>query len=55
MSALCLQVGQRLRSMDEGVNLDAIILDQQEEAPPEHQTLEDRLKEGRGERLSWQP
>lgn len=32
------------------MNLDAILLDQEEEAQPEHHTLEDRLKEGRGER-----
>ena len=43
-----------MRSLDEGVNLDAILLDQDEEVQPDqhhHHTLEERLKEGRGSRF----
>lgn len=41
--------------MDEGINLDSILLDQEEEMQPEHHTLEDRLKEGRGVYLTDLP
>lgn len=44
---LALQLG-RVHEAEEGVNLESILLDQGEEEKKEHQTLEDRLKEGRG-------
>ena len=53
MKPCIFQHGGRARSIDEGVNLESILLDQDEEEQNANYTLEDRLKEGRGKLMNF--